>query len=941
MTCKHLMMLVCLFAFSTTWAQAQNKTDQQRSADAFPRTTLSQEALSRIANEVANKRQEKLAAGAAFKSSPQVQQVLAAARGNISATAADETYNSGYFDTQAGDDFSFPEDTHDFCRASFISDTALQDYYLNATLNAGETLVASLNWTTAADYDLYLFDVDGYPVGDADPAADFSGANGIESQGAGDPLEELATIIHDRGAADVAEFVVVVDRFRGDSDNDLTVTLSGNDGVFAVLEYTQDDNLTYLNANADGNGSDVTIGALIDGLTIATDVAANFSTQFNTDGCAQSVVFILTDENGDPVTDASGDPIAITDNAPPFAAFGDDDSDFIPQELGPGTYTLTGTPYSQPDGGGASGPPLEATFVVSGGDPPVLVDPQDQTVDELVELIVTVEATDPNDSPLTFTIDQDAIDLGVVIDPDSGELSWTPSEEQGPGVYPVTVTVTNAEGLSDSAVFNINVLEVNLPPVLDPIDDATVSFGDTYQVTAVASDPDIPANTLTYTIDQASIDLGITIDGMTGEISWTPTEDNVGSFLVTVTVADDGGLSDTESFTLNVNDPNAAAIISFTLVDDSNQPIDPRYDPIQPGDTLDLVALPVNLALRANPQDPGDLIETVVLDLNITLLSGTANPPVNNTDSDGVPYVLDWLNSGNYNNPAIFPVGAYALTGTPSGSADASQYTAGSVNFTVIGPRIGSYTLINADSNDPIPQHDPIAEGATLNLTELGAPSYNIRANTIDFGQNNETGETDTSDGRTRAIDLVKFTLPDQSGVRPQESFRPYAVFSDCIQDGSPSECKIDIDPPFSDTNPKPNYQSWTPSVGNGFVLDGTPFFRNDPDGALGGATLTFNVVGSANVLDGEVPDTPTLMANFPNPFNPVTTIVFSLPESTPVRLTVHDMLGRVVKVLIDGTISEGFHEASFEAGSLASGMYLYRLETPQGVQVRPMTLLK
>jgi hypothetical protein len=82
-------------------------------------------------------------------------------------------------------------------------------------------------------------------------------------------------------------------------------------------------------------------------------------------------------------------------------------------------------------------------------------------------------------------------------------------------------------------------------------------------------------------------------------------------------------------------------------------------------------------------------------------------------------------------------------------------------------------------------------------------------------------------------------------------------------------------------------------------------------------------------------------MPNFPNPFNPVTTIRFGLPATALVRVAVYDMLGREIKVLVDGAMPAGFHEVTFDAGSLASGLYLYRLETPEGVQVRPMTLLK
>ncbi len=62
---------------------------------------------------------------------------------------------------------------------------------------------------------------------------------------------------------------------------------------------------------------------------------------------------------------------------------------------------------------------------------------------------------------------------------------------------------------------------------------------------------------------------------------------------------------------------------------------------------------------------------------------------------------------------------------------------------------------------------------------------------------------------------------------------------------------------------------------------------------------------------------------NFPNPFNPTTTIQYSVPEASQVRLTVTDMLGRTVATLVNGTIEEGVHTAAFDATNLTSGNYI------------------
>ena len=89
------------------------------------------------------------------------------------------------------------------------------------------------------------------------------------------------------------------------------------------------------------------------------------------------------------------------------------------------------------------------------------------------------------------------------------------------------------------------------------------------------------------------------------------------------------------------------------------------------------------------------------------------------------------------------------------------------------------------------------------------------------------------------------------------------------------------------------------------------------------------------------VPERYALDQNYPNPFNPTTTIRFDVPEASKVTLIVFDMLGRRVAILVDGVVSAGAHTASFDARSLPSGSYIYRLETPQGTFTKTMLLLK
>lgn len=90
-----------------------------------------------------------------------------------------------------------------------------------------------------------------------------------------------------------------------------------------------------------------------------------------------------------------------------------------------------------------------------------------------------------------------------------------------------------------------------------------------------------------------------------------------------------------------------------------------------------------------------------------------------------------------------------------------------------------------------------------------------------------------------------------------------------------------------------------------------------------------------------ELPDETALHANYPNPFNPSTTISYSLAAAAHVRLEVFDVLGRRVATLVDGPRSAGTHEAVFNANGLSSGNYYYRLDVNGRVFSKPMLLVK
>ncbi len=95
----------------------------------------------------------------------------------------------------------------------------------------------------------------------------------------------------------------------------------------------------------------------------------------------------------------------------------------------------------------------------------------------------------------------------------------------------------------------------------------------------------------------------------------------------------------------------------------------------------------------------------------------------------------------------------------------------------------------------------------------------------------------------------------------------------------------------------------------------------------------------ASNVLS--LPAKFELQQNFPNPFNPITTIQFTTPFETRVKLKIFDLLGREVATLVDGELPGGDHRTVFDAKGFASGIYFYRLEAGTMMIARKLILLR
>ncbi|MEO8233062.1 MAG: T9SS type A sorting domain-containing protein [Ignavibacteriota bacterium] len=136
---------------------------------------------------------------------------------------------------------------------------------------------------------------------------------------------------------------------------------------------------------------------------------------------------------------------------------------------------------------------------------------------------------------------------------------------------------------------------------------------------------------------------------------------------------------------------------------------------------------------------------------------------------------------------------------------------------------------------------------------------------------------------------------------------------------------------------------------GNGTTTERKEYSFTDANAQIGSYTYRLKQVdfngtfeySNEIFVDVTAPLQFALDQNYPNPFNPTTTINFSIAEPSFVKLAVYNLLGEEIKVLKNENMSAGTFNVSFDAVSLPSGMYLYKIETAQYTSVRKMMLMK
>jgi large repetitive protein len=373
-------------------------------------------------------------------------------------------------------------------------------------------------------------------------------------------------------------------------------------------------------------------------------------------------------------------------------------------------------------------------------DAPVLGEIGSKSVDELVALTFTATATDVEDDGLTFSLGTLA-PSGASIDESTGAFAWTATEEHGPGTYTFDVIVTDSgsPNLSDGETITITVAEVNLPPALDLIaTPITIDELTTASFTAIASDPDIPVQVLSFGLSGAPS--GATIDVTTGAFSWTPGEtQGPASYTFTVIVSD-GTLSDSQEVTINVNEVNSQPSLSAI----ANQTASEHTAFTSTTPSASDSDIPTNTLTFSASGLPG----WASINSETGVITGTPGESDGGTSNTIIVTVQD-NGSPVMSASQTFTLSVLETNTAPTLTMISDQYATEHVAFTSISPS-------SSDSDLPV---------QTLTYSATGLPAWaNINATTGVI-----TGSPGETDGGTSAVVTVIVTdngTPNLNAIR-------------------------------------------------------------------------------------------------------------------------------------------------------------------------------
>ena len=531
----------------------------------------------------------------------------------------------------------------------------------------------------------------------------------------------------------------------------------------------------------------------------------------------------------------------------------------------------------------------------AGGAPSFATDASiaDQTysVDVAIADWVLPEASG-GDGELMYSVS--TLPAGLEFDAVSRTLAGTPTEASD-GALTVTYTVTDNDDDTAALAFTITVATAGTVPVFAA---GAAIANQTYTVDVAIADLVLPEalggdGELTYSV--SALPAGLEFDAATRTLGGTPTAATDGAVEVTYTVTDANSATATLTFTITVNSAPASEVVAAGLT------------AVPAAIREDAAATEISLTFTLEAAATAD--ESVRFTL-VAPSEGTA--AVRDVDYTATLEALITI-------PAGATEGTATLTLTPINDGDEEGLKALGVQATLVSTGAALSTDIEIrDDETPSTFIALSADPSTLD-ENAGLTSVVLTA---------------TLDGKALAEDATVHLAIDQASTATRDL--DYSVlFTPMIEIAAGS------------ITGTVNFHL-LPVADN--LEEGDEIIRliGTIDGLEGDeVAITISDPAAAKAAVQTLPEAFALADNFPNPFNPATTIQYALPQAADVELTVYNLVGQPVRTLVAEHQSAGRYVVEWDATndsghSLSSGMYFYRLQAGEEfLKVKKMLLLK
>jgi len=576
--------------------------------------------------------------------------------------------------------------------------------------------------------------------------------------------------------------------------------------------------------------------------------------------------------------------------------------------------------------------------------PPVIGLIDDQQISEDSSLSIGLSATPGTGSELSFSVVSSAPD--VIVSLDNSTLTATPVENWH-GSASLTIFVTDENNLSDDTEFSLTVSPVNDAPTIEAIDDVTMDEDGSIDIVLISDDVD--GDDLTYSFNLNNDDVTLSIDE--DSLTITAAQDFNGDVPITIVVSDTE-FSDSTSFVVTVvavNDPpTISAINDITIIEDNTGSIiinaedidgddleyeitsgEPYFDFVIEADTITIsphlnwfgeTSLTVSASDGQESADTGfsitvtpvndaptiEDIDDVVIDED-----GGIDIVLNSEDVDGDDLIYSF-HLDNYDVSLGIEEDTLSINATPDFNGDVA------ITMYVSDTEFSDSTSFVVTV---IAVNDPPEEFGLISPTVLDT-----------FQVNTATDET------------IPFTWEPSVDV---DSDVVYKIIVTLNYFGTVYTNEYE-NIPYTTTGlsgyvyailmTNLNIPRWNME----YVIE-----ASDEEFTIVSEEGAFVLENTSLSIDGEiVPEVFALHQNYPNPFNPVTSLRYDLPEDGLVNITVYDMIGRLVKTLVNSPQTAGYKSIRWNATNnrnepVSAGLYLYTIHAGEFRKTKKMVLLK